>query len=122
MAANEPAGQASSQPRFRQDGYDSVLLCSACGGEYLHHSKVEVFERAEDEQTGLHVTAGVGPPTVDRDMARNPSSRRHGLLINFWCEYCSAITILSIAQHKGITCLETATTRDPNPNPEDEPQ
>lgn len=115
MKAEETAGKISKQPRFRQDGLESTLLCPACGGEYIHHSKVEIFDRTEDEQTGLHITAGAGLPTVDADMARNPSSRRHGLLIHFWCEYCAAITVLSIAQHKGITYLETAVTGHSNP-------
>ena len=46
------------EPTFEQyvDGSGSLLECPACGGNYLHHEKVEVFERVEDETEGTHVS------------------------------------------------------------------
>ena len=32
------------------------LVCPACGFNYLHHYRVDVFERREDDDNTLHVT------------------------------------------------------------------
>jgi len=81
---------------------------------------VEVWEREEDAGTGIHVTvdgvdrptAGRGVPrvTVDADMEGNPSDRRHGLRIFFWCEHCTDEIELALDQHKGTTFLRCAST------------
>lgn len=93
------------KPKFDIDsGWGAVLLCPQCGGECLHHDKVEVFERCED-MGGLHITV-TDKVETDRDLDENPSCRRHGLKIHFWCEFCNAIPVLSIAQHKGSTCVD----------------
>jgi hypothetical protein len=68
---------------------------------YLHHEKVEVFERNEDREEGLHAVVTSGAVTVDTSLEKNPSQRRNGLLITFSCEHCSAKPVLSIVQHKG---------------------
>lgn len=83
----------------------STLLCPSCGGNYLHHDKIEVFEREPDAETGLHVTVENGKVSIDRDLNGNPSSRRHGENIHFRCENCEAKPVLSITQHKGNTCV-----------------
>lgn len=85
------------------EGFDD-LYCPNCSKGYMHHDKVEVFECAEDSD-GLHVTVDAGTVSVDRDLTGNPSSRRHGLLVHFWCEGCEAKSVLSIEQHKGSTYL-----------------
>lgn len=68
------------QPSFyrHEDSLGSELLCPSCGGNYLHHEHVEVFERGEDEEKGLHVLVTGGKTTVDTCIDGNPSKRRHG--------------------------------------------
>jgi hypothetical protein len=92
-------------PKFAkyQSGSGAELLCPACEGTYLHHGTVEVFECGEDAEHGVHVTVSDGKATMDTSLKGNPSSRRHGLKINFWCEQCHATSVLLIKQHKGNT-------------------
>lgn len=88
---------------------NDILVCPRCGGDNLHHEGIEVFSRPREDGavTGLIVrrdaTAGPVDPT------RNPSSRRHGLIIHFSCETCGlgerVACELEIAQHKGNTFL-----------------
>ncbi len=92
------------------EGAGSLLECPSCGGNYLHHKKVEIFERKEDEVEGLHVSIESGKVLTDMDLNGNPSSRRHGLSIHFRCENCSATPILTIAQHKGNTWVDIKAT------------
>lgn len=89
------------------------LKCPACGSINLHHGTVRVFSRGEDApktvvtevtpdhssaptKTTIEITAGQG----------NPSARRHGLTLAFWCEGCHGTFELTIAQHKGVTLVE----------------
>jgi hypothetical protein len=89
--------------------YDIELLCPACGDNYLHHDKVEVFERCgEDSETGFHATIENMRIEIDRDMAGNPSQRRDGMKIEFYCEGCEKRSVLKIVQHKGITYQDHA--------------
>lgn len=84
----------------------SLLRCPCCGSEYLHHAKVTVFDRGEDadavartEVLGAQVT--IRPLDQCQD---NPSSRRGGVTIDFWCEGCGSSPItLTLGQHKGMT-------------------
>lgn len=96
------------EPRFEQyiEGFGSLLECPACHGNNLHHGKIEVFERVEDEKTGLHVSVNNGELMEDKDLNGNPSSRRNGLVVHFKCEQCSAEPVLAIAQHKGNTWVD----------------
>ncbi len=93
------------KPTFEQyvENAGGLLECPACGGDHLHHVKVDVYERAEDQDSGLHVSVAEGKSSEDANLVGNPSSRRHGLSISFRCEHCSAKPILTIAQHKGNT-------------------
>ena len=81
--------------------------CPACGGSNLHHSGVEVWVRREDSRTGLRVVVDTeaggdtGTFYLDKDMSANPSKRRGGMKILFWCETCPAKLALYIVQHKG---------------------
>lgn len=86
-------------------GWGWELLCPCCGQENLHHEKIEVFERCEDAESGLRVTV-TGNIEIDRNLTGNPSCRRHGLKIFFWCENCKAKSVLSVSQHKGKTCVD----------------
>ena len=98
------------QPNFELHsytaGFGALLLCPACGFNHLHHEKVDVFERTEDETSCLHVSVSDAKVTIDKDLEGNPSSRRHGMTIQFWCEECSAKPVLSILQHKGQTFID----------------
>ena len=96
------------EPTFEQyvDGSGALLECPACGGNYLHHERVEVFEREEDQTKGTHVSITNSSVVEDNDLQGNPSSRRHGLSIHFTCEHCPAKPVLTIAQHKGNTWVD----------------
>ncbi len=91
-------------PKFHSQGHDGgELVCPSCGNNYLHHERIEVFDRKEGEATGLHVTIDDGKAVVDNNLDGNPSDRRHGLRIHFSCEGCTAKPFMEIIQHKGNT-------------------
>lgn len=88
---------------------NSTLLCPHCGEPYLHHAEVEVFTRHEDADMTLATTVGPFISTteyVKSEDTDNPSSRRGGIQIRFWCEICTEDSYLTIAQHKGSTYVE----------------
>lgn len=85
---------------------EGVYRCPFCGFDYTHHGKIEIFGREEDSESPNHVTVERYNTKLDRDNGGNPSTRREGVLIQFWCEGCHRIHYLSIAQHKGITGVE----------------
>ncbi len=91
----------------------SSLKCPECSDRWLHQDEVEAFFRkAEDAGTGLHLSANSTGIITGTNMERNPSSRRDGILIHFWCETClteSNRHTLRIYQHKGETILEWVT-------------
>jgi len=84
----------------------NAVLCPNCGEPYLHHEKVEIFERGEDEEFGIHAQVENGVLTTDTNLTGNPSARRHGMLIHFSCEGCTETSVLSLEQHKGTTYIE----------------
>jgi hypothetical protein len=65
---------------------------------------VEVFCRSDDAPEGVHVKV-TGSVMVDKDMKENPSPRREGVVISFFCENCPGKFELHIVQHKGNTLL-----------------
>jgi hypothetical protein len=86
--------------------------CAGCGGDTCtHHHLVEVFNRdGEDSDTGTHVHIGDALLGVGENVATsagNPSARRNGVRIWMWCECCDVHTVIELAQHKGITILNT---------------
>jgi hypothetical protein len=91
---------------FEADG-TGELLCPCCGSHYLHHDKVHIYSRTQEDATsGVHVLVSPGGEVVtDLTLRHNPSRRRDGLRIEFWCEECHAKPWLDIAQHKGNTHL-----------------
>jgi hypothetical protein len=95
------------QPCFESyvDGLGAELKCPSCGFNYLHHDRVEIFECGEDAEEGIHVDVTEGKVLIDKKLLGNPSSRRHGLKVHFWCEGCSAKPIMRILQHKGNTYI-----------------
>jgi hypothetical protein len=105
------ADEALEAPEIGPGGNaaEGVLLCPACGSEYLHHSVVTVFDRGEDEVETI-VTESTPDSLVrtvlpSRECA-NPSDRRDGVAVRLWCEICPGPDFeLCIAQHKGQTLL-----------------
>jgi hypothetical protein len=69
----------------------TALSCPKCDEVYLHQGNTAIYERKEDapyttviSQNGHEVTAIKFPS----EETHNPSSRRHGLTIEFTCEHC----------------------------------
>jgi hypothetical protein len=84
-------------------GHGPHLLCPKCNSDYLRHERVVVFERGEDDETGLRVIVSERRAAIDNSLTGNPSSRRDGITIYFSCESCHTNSKLEIAQHKGQT-------------------
>lgn len=86
-----------------------VLECPSCGFGFMHQCGVEVFARdEEDAERGYHVSVdysdGVNLTSGVETDDGNPSRRRDGIKIKFWCEDCrnkSNPYVLVIKQHKG---------------------
>ena len=82
------------------------MVCPNCGGDYLHQERIEIFDGGEHRAKELHVVVDNSEITVNTNMTGNPSARRHGLKISFRCEECEQVSVLSFAQHKGITLVD----------------
>jgi len=82
------------------------LECPACGGTNLHHEAVSVWNREEDSVEGLCVRIKGESVETLTSMKGNPSERRSGLSVWFWCEHCSIKSRLDLVQHKGSTYLK----------------
>ncbi len=109
-----------SDVKLESNWGDNVLLCPCCGGENLHHEAVTIYDRFEDAPD-VRVTTVEGnefvSSTVPNDTSANPSSRRHGVGVDFWCESCHGESnskpakftehfVLQLQQHKGSTYLD----------------
>lgn len=79
------------------------LLCPACDSEYITYNAVHIFNRKEDAKYGHHVTVYDGEIHQDGYMTDNPSPRRGGIRLKFYCEMCGGSFYLVLAQHKGTT-------------------
>ncbi len=88
------------------------LQCPRCGGRFLHHHAVTLYDRAQDADnvTMTIVENGrIEQSVVDNGSSDNPSERRRGLVIRMFCESCSVggdeddVIELTIAQHKGLS-------------------
>jgi len=97
--------------RVGDDPYWHDLCCPSCGEIFLHHRAVRVFNRDQDEEIGLEtVVFEEGSHTHVSPCCDNPSLRRHGVVIDFYCEHCGegrpedhVVGQLCISQHKGHT-------------------
>ena len=88
------------------DGDWAVLVCPSCGFRCTHHDSapVEVWQRPEDgDQPGVAVQPDGDVRPIPP--GGNPSSRRSGVALHFWCEGCGDYFMLTIAQHKGNTLV-----------------
>lgn len=83
-----------------KDGEVSCGVCGHSGGIHLY--AVDVYERgAEDSENGMHVRVGTNV-LIDSNLDGNPSARRGGVVLSFWCELCGGgRSQILIAQHKG---------------------
>lgn len=84
----------------------AVLICPRCQADTLHQGKVVVYDRAEDGAGVVRTEIDGSSVMVDAAASNdgNPSARREGLAINFWCEGCGEAPLqLTIAQHEGST-------------------
>jgi len=106
-----------SQPKFDNDTDEGTLLCPSCGGSNTHHTSVAVFDRSEDAETGRRTVATGAETTVDSDMTGNPSRRRDGLVISFYCELCPTVMEMAISQHKGQTFFQMRHKTDKENDP-----
>lgn len=85
-------------------GDDDILCCPACTEGNLHHDKVEIyFRKDEDSEDGINVSIDKNGIVKRKGMTWNPSSRRDGVRICFYCEHCDKVTTLTVYQHKGNT-------------------
>ena len=93
---------------------DNRLQCPYCDEDTgLHQAAVDVFFQPEDTPVdGIHINHSNEVSLSDKT---NPSWRRSGLTLTFWCENCCPeevpkqdrhILYLNIYQHKGVTCME----------------
>jgi DNA-directed RNA polymerase subunit M/transcription elongation factor TFIIS len=89
-----------------RDG-NNALACPRCGEQYLNHQRIVVFDRHEDDTklTKTTIDCSVTVKTIRARGSGNPSYRRHGLAIRFWCEQCDQTSELTLEQHKGNSFL-----------------
>ena len=103
--------------RFIETLEHGMLNCPYCQNLNIHQTKVEVFDREEDREDETHtvveykraertVPTGLIKFNAENVKKKNPSDRRQGLLITFYCETCDDIPVLAIAQHKGLTYID----------------
>jgi Zn finger protein HypA/HybF involved in hydrogenase expression len=102
-----------SQLKFADcnEGEPGALMCPCCGSSYMHHDFVDFYERqCEDGPSHLVRVKAAKEDSINLyswdHPGKNPSRRRDGIRIYFWCEDCDASVHLTIAQHKGCSFLE----------------
>lgn len=100
------------QPKYQnyENGTGAEMRCPRCRNNCLHHEKIEVYQRIEDASKGLHFSICGSKAIVDTSLEGNPSMRCDGMCVTFWCEGCHGISVLSIAQHKGVTLVDLVDT------------
>jgi hypothetical protein len=87
------------------------LACPSCDSMNLHHDGIRYFTRGEDDEDVQVVSVGgyegdVSVATRPNSGSGNPSGRRTGMVIQFYCEICPVLSSLAIYQHKGTTYIE----------------
>lgn len=81
------------------------LICPVCGQDYLHHEAIEWWSRDQEDGSSRVEVLGAVRYGLHSDASANPSRRRDGLRIRFWCENECAVPPLDLVQHKGRTSL-----------------
>lgn len=83
---------------------ETTLKCANCEEEYTHVRGLVWFRRGEDEENCSTLIADFcGQATIETKNDFNPSLRRDGLRIIYWCECCHEFSSMNIVQHKGNT-------------------
>jgi hypothetical protein len=88
------------------------LACPNCREDSgLHHTEIEIFNRKkQDSNKGAYVYSDYMTTVISDDVSTmdgNPSTRRDGIRIKFFCEFCDDLEfILTIVQHKGTTYMQ----------------
>lgn len=96
--------------------YGDWLMCPLCGGENMHHERVQLFVRDAEDRDGMLVTVGATGDidgrkytpqgmVLNRMASKEMPGRRDAIHIHFWCEQCEGKSVLHIAQHKGLTLV-----------------
>jgi hypothetical protein len=89
--------------------FNEALECPRCGFDYLHHDDVVIYYRDREDAPETQVIRCAGDKVVQQRYPshglNNPSRRRGGLAIQFFCEGCGDGIELTIEQHKGQTLL-----------------
>jgi hypothetical protein len=96
---------AMKHPAFPLNNH---LSCPQCRGENLHHGRVTIYDRDEDASrvTKIEVWDHAAQiKKINNEESGNPSLRRYGLAIQFWCEQCDTSSELTVAQHKGQSLI-----------------
>jgi hypothetical protein len=104
-AKRKPKPSVFPRPSFNYP--EDIKLCPCCESEFLHQQEVMVYERNEDENTVIETHATRGRTTKRRTAGTdNPSPRRQGLRVIYWCEQCETTSAYTSFQHKGNTLEE----------------
>ena len=90
--------------------WGTAIDCPCCLGNNLHQKSVSVFFRNEDSPDGIFKKVDLTGVEYAHP-SKNPSPRRDGMLISFFCETCDSDPELAIYQHKGSTYLEWHSVR-----------
>lgn len=90
---------------------DACLCCPSCHERYIHHTYIKIYQREhEDAPSQLQQINPLDKPKLLGQKPyfsdRNPSLRRDGIRVGFWCETCDDHFELKIAQHKGLTLVD----------------
>lgn len=92
------------------------LLCPACGFEYTHIDQVEVSTASGQIMTilctGEDENSRMTTKLEPTEAPVNRSSRRHSFALVGTCEGCTRTFTLSFTQHKGVTEVHVATTKE----------
>lgn len=107
-----PVGVYPSYSKVANDY--SCLGCPNCKGYNMHHIRARVSFRREDADEGVYADVAKDGVLTGRTQEFNPSARRSGLLVDFWCEDCDEYSLFSLAQHKGLTMMCWADPKDYN--------
>lgn len=83
-----------------------ILHCPKCDREGMHQMRVDVWQRTEDNPEGAHTFCVDRKVFIDNGMEHNPSPRRGGLSIHFYCDQCGTNSRMDIFQHKDNTFIK----------------
>lgn len=86
--------------------HKALVVCPTCESQWTHHADIEVYKRDGEDGLSKVTVIGERAGTLSNQLNENPSRRRDGIRIWFWCEWCHAEFNITIAQHKGQTLVD----------------